>query len=279
MAARANRTSPRLSEDAWDRYWRAVNRFAPEARSPADLFFDRVIEDARPGKWFDAGCGRRSSPAWRQTDLQKLLASGVEVYGCDLDRSALRERCDPGHVCAGSLDHTPFRSGSFDLITANMVFEHLENPDAVVRELVRVAAPGGRILIHTVNARHYLAWVARVTPQRFHEWIVGRIEGRAAKDVYPTRYRANTPEILRALFTRHGYRCRWGGEITGIPIHVPYPVVFWLAIVLGLLERALARTRQFHRFLSPNLLIEFEPVGLSGELEAACDRRAETRAD
>lgn len=57
-------------------------------------------------------------------------------------------------------------------------------------ELIRVTAPGGRIVIRTVNAPYYSAWIAHLTPQWFHEWIVARVEGRAAKDVYPTQYRA-----------------------------------------------------------------------------------------
>jgi SAM-dependent methyltransferase len=65
---------------------------------------------------------------------------------CDADLAALSERRDPGPVCGAALDDLPFRDASFDFIAANMVFEHLVQPESTVRELARVTKPGGRIL-------------------------------------------------------------------------------------------------------------------------------------
>lgn len=243
---------------SWSRYWRAVHAVDPNARSPQDAYADRVVALARGRRWLDAGCGRRSLPGWRDDGRAALAASGARPFGCDADRLALHEREDSGPVCAGVLQRLPFRDASFELVTSNMVFEHLDDPERSVAELARVTVPGGRILVHTVNGRHYLAWIARATPHRFHEWVVSRIEGRLAKDVYPTRYRANSVARLDALFARHGCRRIGGGEIAGLPLHVDRPVLFWFAIGLGLLERALARLPLLGRWLNANLLVEFE---------------------
>src|SRR6185436_17209486 len=108
----------------------------------------------------------------------------------------------------------------------NMVFEHLEHPDVVVAEIARVTKHGGRIVIHTVNAHHYLALLARATPFRFHQWIVGKIEARRDVDVYPTRYRANTEARLNALFAAHGCKKVFGGSISDLPACAPYPGLF-----------------------------------------------------
>jgi SAM-dependent methyltransferase len=243
--------------DSWNRYWRVVDRILPTARAPMDRFIDRLVASGSTKRWLDAGSGRQSFPAWRSSDYRAFLDTGVRHYGCDLDLAALRESEIAGRVCLATLDRIPYATASFDLVTSNMVFEHLTDPGTAVDEMIRVTKPGGRILIHTVNALSYLAWIAHLTPHRFHEWIVSRVEGRDAKDIYPTVYRANTLGRLRDLFESRGARLTWGGEICALPIHVPYRGLFWVAIAVGVLENWISRVPWVGRMFRPNLLVEF----------------------
>lgn len=262
--------SPEVPEGSsrWaQRYWTLLKRWDPKASSPRDLFADRILELGRGRLWLDAGCGRSSFPEWRERDQQMLHAAGTRLVGCDQDLAAVRDRSAPGPCCGGALERLPFADGTFDLVTCNMVFEHLVDPDSAVRELARVTAPGGRILIHTVNAWHYLALLARVTPFRFHRWMVGRLEGRAAADVYPTRYRANTERRLRRLFAGHGCRHVAGGTVADLPLFVPYPGLLWTVCMVGILERRLARIPGLGALARANILIEFlrDPRLATGE--------------
>jgi SAM-dependent methyltransferase len=261
---------------SWEHYWQLVHTRDPTARSPFDAFVDRLVRSAH-GRWLDAGCGRHSLPEWRRGEFDRLRKAGVLLFGCDVDLRALMERRDPGSVCAGALDELPFADASFDFVSANMVFEHLVMPELAVRELARVTKPEGRVLVHTVNGLHYLAWTARLTPHRFHQWIVERVEGRAGKDVYPTQYRANTVDRLRRLFERNGCRFVDGGLIDGTPVYVPYRGLFRLAIHLGLLERRLARLPGLRKVLRPNLLMEFQRVNSTRSTDGhqAVPRRAD----
>ncbi len=79
--------------------------------------------------------------------------------GCPAMRS---EGCDynPGHNLTSGLaiEHVDLNSGklpypdnSFDLVTCTEVLEHLENFRHVVREIGRVAKPGGTVFITTPN--------------------------------------------------------------------------------------------------------------------------------
>jgi hypothetical protein len=45
--------------------------------------------------------------------------------------------------------------------------------------------------------------IARLTPHGFHRWVV-RWRGRAGDDVFPTRYRANSPADIRQLASGTG---------------------------------------------------------------------------
>lgn len=243
---------------SWGRYWTVLARFDPNARSPIDVFVDKILGRARQTRWLDAGCGRQTLPAWRSDEFGRLQAARVALFGCDGDVPALRDRREAGPVCGAILEQLPFKDKSFGLVTSNMVFEHLVAPERSVEELVRVTASGGRILVLTVNRRHYLALLARLTPHWFHCWIVRNVEGRASSDVYPTVYCANTVERLRRLFEGQGCRLVDGGLIEGIPLNLPYRGLFWVGMAFGLVERRLARLPLIGSVLCHNILIEFE---------------------
>lgn len=49
----------------------------------------------------------------------------------------------------GDAHHLPFRDSVFDRVFAFNVFEHLREPGAAAREILRVLKPGGRTTIHT----------------------------------------------------------------------------------------------------------------------------------
>jgi SAM-dependent methyltransferase len=109
----------------------------------------------------DAGCGSGRNMV--------ALARRGAVTGVELATASLRvarER-DVGAVVPGSLDEPlPFGDGAFELAVALDVLEHVEDDGAALRELARVTAPGGRLLVtvpqygwlwgeHDVLAHHH----------------------------------------------------------------------------------------------------------------------------
>jgi ubiquinone/menaquinone biosynthesis C-methylase UbiE len=44
-------------------------------------------------------------------------------------------------------EHLPYAAGSFDFATCHFAFHHMPAPDEVLREMARVARPGGRVFI------------------------------------------------------------------------------------------------------------------------------------
>ena len=72
----------------------------------------------------------------------------------------------PGEGVCGSATALPFTDGAFDVVSAFDVVEHCEDEHLAMSELVRVLAPGGRLLLsvpayqwawshHDVRAGHY----------------------------------------------------------------------------------------------------------------------------
>jgi SAM-dependent methyltransferase len=105
---------------------------------------------------FAAGTGRRlldfGCGAGQFLDLAQ--ARGFEVYGVDLSQDAIdtaRERHPHAHFGA-PLDVPEIAAGGFDVITMWSVLAHLATPVEDLTMLRSLLAPGGRLLILTVNA-------------------------------------------------------------------------------------------------------------------------------
>jgi SAM-dependent methyltransferase len=56
---------------------------------------------------------------------------------------------NPNADLHGAIEALPVDDGSFDVVLATQVLEHVDDPSAAVRELHRVTAPGGRVLAST----------------------------------------------------------------------------------------------------------------------------------
>ena len=103
----------------------------------------------------DAGCGTGRN-------LIEFASLG-DARGIDSSPDAIdfcRRRGVMG-ATEGRLESLPFDDGSFDLILATDVLEHIEDDQSVMRELRRVAAPGAHLLA-TVPA--YRGCGASTTP-------------------------------------------------------------------------------------------------------------------
>jgi SAM-dependent methyltransferase len=105
---------------------------------------------ARDGlRALDVGCGTGT--------MLQHLSRYARVQGIDADPQAVafcheRGLTDVTRVDSGVL---PFADGSFDLVTAFDVLEHVEDDVGLLREMHRVANPGGLLLV-SVPAYRFL---------------------------------------------------------------------------------------------------------------------------
>jgi len=191
-------------------YWKLAKQIVPELTSSQHHYRDElfaVLPD-RAFRWLDMGCGHQVFADWMTADQNRLLERTEMAVGIDLDLPALKAHPGLRNRIYGDLTHIPLRDQTFDVITANMVVEHLDRPEMVFREVRRLLRPGGLFVFHTTNARNpFLAAAARI-PQGLKNRIVYLFEHRKAEDVFPTRYRANQPGDIRALAASTGFACR-----------------------------------------------------------------------
>lgn len=174
------------------------------------LFRDRILAALTPeAVVLDLGAGAGIVP---QMDMRGHAA---RICGIDLDPRVLENPyLDDGRIADAG--HIPYDDATFDLIFSDNVFEHLDDPAAVLRECARVLKPGGRVLFKTPNKRHYMPTIARMTPHSFHGFV-NRLRGRATVDTFPTRYRANTVGAVRRLAAATGFAVEGAELVEGRP--------------------------------------------------------------
>jgi SAM-dependent methyltransferase len=153
----------------------------------------------RSTRWLDLGCGHQVVPNWVPSDRIASLAAGLSVVGADGDIAALRQHNGLSLKVAANIERLPLAHASFDLVTANMVLEHVAIPTGVFAEVSRVLRPGGRFVVHTPNVHGYTTMLARSIPRPLRPKVAEILQGRRPEDVYPTHYRANSLSILREL--------------------------------------------------------------------------------
>lgn len=188
------------------------------AMNPTRLaFYLRELGAPAGLRVLDAGCGGGLV-------ARGLVGAGAVVYGLDLSRPSLQvaRRAAGGafHPVEGTLERLPFADGSLDAVVAADVLEHMGDLPAVVAELARVLAPGGRLLFDTIN-RTLWAWfvgifgserVVGLVPRGTHDWRLFirpdeldrllRAQGLSAVATTGLVPRIGPRDIARALVTR-----------------------------------------------------------------------------
>jgi SAM-dependent methyltransferase len=102
----------------------------------------------------DAGCG----VGYGSVILAEAGASdvvGVDIGAAVVAAASAADR--PGlRFEQGDIAQLPAAEGSFDVVVCFEVIEHVENPDAVLDEFVRVVAPGGLVVVSSPNRDAYV---------------------------------------------------------------------------------------------------------------------------
>jgi ubiquinone/menaquinone biosynthesis C-methylase UbiE len=170
---------------------------------PQRVYFERIVKNLNTeDRWLDLGCGRQLVPGWLQgnRELESELKARVRwLVGVDPDLSALRDNKACHLRLKADTSALPFADSSFDLVTSNMVFEHVKNPEPILREIRRVLRDRGHLIILTPNWLDIITIAAWAVPNPLHPALVSMIEARGKQDVYPTHFRFNRPGAVEKM--------------------------------------------------------------------------------
>jgi ubiquinone/menaquinone biosynthesis C-methylase UbiE len=156
-------------------------------------------------RWLDIGAGTRLHGGWEGPSQETLAGRASVLIGCDFVTEHLRENPFLDGALAADAGSLPFADGSFDVVTANMVLEHLDNPVRVFSEVRRVLAPGGRFIFVTPNLAHPVVYAfSTLLSRKRRKRIAQILENREDEHIFMTHYLANTPRRVRELAASSG---------------------------------------------------------------------------
>ena len=135
------------------------------------------------GRVLEVGCG-----AGGMTKAVKFYRSDLEVYGCDISKTAINyAKKNPQGVkfSVGDAYKLPFSDKSFDGIFLFDILEHLENPEKAVGEIYRVLKNGAVFHSYTPcegSPSNYDFWFRKLG-WKGKERYAGHIQKFNAKDL------------------------------------------------------------------------------------------------
>lgn len=103
----------------------------------------REIPTRKPIKLASVGCGPAEGLRW----LEPFVGKGGKVVGIDLEPLHARILPPAIEYIIGSLESAPVADGSFDVVLALDVLEHLDHDSKGLKEAARMVRPGGLLLV------------------------------------------------------------------------------------------------------------------------------------
>lgn len=136
--------------DSWHIDLAKTEQGGDAADSPWHLMAKKHLGDLAGLAVLEIGCGRGGFSKY-------LLDKGANLVAADFSTSAvniaktLLSSGPPCDVRVADIQDIPFGADHFDLVVSLETLEHVPDPEKGLSELVRVAKPGGRLIITTPN--------------------------------------------------------------------------------------------------------------------------------
>jgi len=133
----------------------------------------KLVEPSRFNTW-PLVCSLVSRPAQRRLEVAPGLRPRLPIEGTQfLDVSApavTKLRARGADAVRGEVTSLPFRDGTFDLVCALDIVEHVDDDESAWAELARVAAPGASVLLSVpLHPSHWTAFDDFVGHRRRYE--------------------------------------------------------------------------------------------------------------
>jgi len=172
----------------------------------SEAYAQAIAEHLHPtARWLDAGCGWRLLEDDMEAIEDWLVAQCGTIFGMDMVVSHHR---NIPQLLEGSINALPLADASLDLVTCNMVVEHLDDPARAFSEIARCLRPGGAVVINTPNLLNYgiiaNAVATKLLPEKVRLRLVHTSDSRPPEDIFPVHYRANTLGRLVRLLSECG---------------------------------------------------------------------------
>ena len=121
------------------------------------LLLDTPSIAASEARILDIGCG-----TGKQIHANRIAMPDATIVGTDLSLGMLRvarQRCPAAAWVQGDAAVLPFQNGSFDYVSNQFSYPHMQDKDRLIVEALRVLRPGGRFVMTNIDPWSMNGWV------------------------------------------------------------------------------------------------------------------------
>lgn len=102
----------------------------------------KAVGDVQDKRLLDVGCGAG-------VHLKKYLKKGARCFGVDQSKTMIelaKKNCPQVEFKVASIDKLPYKDSSFDIVTASLCIDYIDDLRKVFKEISRVLKKGGKFL-------------------------------------------------------------------------------------------------------------------------------------
>ena len=155
-------------------------------------FYGLNLREHAKGKLLDLGCGKVPFyEAYKEFVEQNIC---VDWEKAQHKSEHLDRECDLNAPL-------PFADGEFDTIILSDVLEHISGPDDLWKEMARILAPGGKIIVSVP----FYYWLHEQPHDyyRYTEFALRRFVERSGLSVVQLESMGGTPEVMADIFSKN----------------------------------------------------------------------------
>jgi ubiquinone/menaquinone biosynthesis C-methylase UbiE len=174
----------------------------------------RMIE---PKTLLDIGAGTGRTLRHFQDTMPGISVRGIEPAGALIEQSVLQNGIPEGLIIQGTGEALPFEDETFDVVCSFAILHHVRRPEAVVREVMRVARRA--VVIVDGNGFGPGRWLVRLLKLALYKaGLWGAVHflktGRKSYLLTPGDGLANSYSVYDSF----DCLARWAGHLMLIPI-------------------------------------------------------------
>jgi ubiquinone/menaquinone biosynthesis C-methylase UbiE len=226
-------------------YWNIQRILVPGLKYSQEIY-EEVLKGCLDGDtiWLDLGCGHQVLPEWRLDEEKAIVRKCKFTVGVDYDLRSLKMHKTFRNRIKSDITALPFRTGTFNLVTANRVLEHFTDPMASFKEIARMLGHGGIFLFHTPNIWGYTTIISKCIPDLLKKKIVYFLDGRTEEDIFPARYKANSINRIMVI----AEKCNFSMESCKMIVSSPQAAVIPPLAIVELVWIRMLMTRRLRHF-------------------------------
>jgi ubiquinone/menaquinone biosynthesis C-methylase UbiE len=121
-----------------------------------DFLAQRGDRDPAEMALLDIGCGTGSQLVADRAHVTEMRMVGLDLFAGMLRQARLKS--NDIHWVQGNGACLPFAAASFDLVTSQFSFHHVQDKRAMLSQVCRVLRPGGRFVMTNICPREMRGW-------------------------------------------------------------------------------------------------------------------------